>query len=154
MTLQEVKQIILKSELPTKQDLLSIPLSTLRNLDIRTPEQANLVQEVFDEKMSQLPPENAVNINDILIKMDREKRMTPELEAKYQKQIDERLAKVAIVPKIDTDIKKASKELETIKEEIKAIVVNEVKTDVKKPFCSQCSSRGIRHLKTCPTLKK
>lgn len=30
----------------------------------------------------------------------------------------------------------------------------EAKNDTKVPFCSQCDSKGVRHKKDCPTLKK
>ena len=172
MNLQEIKQTILRGNMPTKQDLLSIPLSSLRNLDVRTPDQATLIQEVFDEQMSKLPPEIKVNINDIMIKMDRDvQHMTPELEAEYQKQIDKRVDAVKVKAPIDVKIENANEELESLTEEIKHIVTEEeikdnnleevlkpgdeiVIPEVKKPFCTSCASKGIRHLKDCPNNKK
>lgn len=175
--LKEVRTAILKSQMPSREDLMSISLSSLRNLDIRTPEQAELIQGVFSERMNNLPPEVKVNISDIIRQMDKEiNRMTPEKEAEYQKIIDERLAesKTGLVTTED-EIETLTKELdyligdiekETIvdikhtptEEEIKSNNLEDVvnKGDVitipnenLESKCQFCGTKGMRHFKTC-----
>ena len=125
MDLQEIKQSILRGNIPTKQDLLSIHLSSLRNIDVRTPEQAAIIQEVFDEQMSKLPPEVKVSVNDIMVQMDKDvQHMTPEKEAEFQKIIDERVNASRVKAPIDVKIENANEEL---KEQI-----GQLKTQIKQ----------------------
>ena len=123
-------------------DIATLPLHILRGVDVDSPEEENLVQEVIHSKLSVLPPEQVVYINDIVKKMDEDTNMTPEKEAEYQKQIDERVNAVKNEP-IKTEIKTVESELAVITEEIKA----------EKRFCEFCLSKGVRHLKICTRQK-
>jgi len=158
--LQEVQQKILRGYLPSREELRAIPMSALRNLDIKTVDQMNLVQEVVNERLQNEPLEIKIDNSDVERKMDREiNRMTPEKEAVYQKTIDERVQ--AVKPKLPTDekIKEASTILEIIQEEIKTEEgeIEKVKTEQPvKRFCEFCDSRGFRHKSKCtrPKLNK
>lgn len=44
--------------------------------------------------------------------------------------------------------------VENVVEEVKKPVVVDVVGEVKRPFCDQCDSKGVRHKKECLTLAK
>lgn len=75
-------------DFPTKEALMTMPLKVLRGLDIDTPEQQNLVQQIVNERMSSLPPERPVYRNDV------PDIQTPQEEMRWQQIIDERTARL------------------------------------------------------------
>jgi hypothetical protein len=81
----------MRGEFYSREQLMTMPLKVLRGVNIETPEQELLVQEVVTAKLSTLPPQQIVSrkgIPDI---------QTQEDEAKYQAIMDERTA--ALMPK-------------------------------------------------------
>lgn len=68
----------------TKEQLMAMPLIALRGIDLETPAQEQLVQQVVTEKLAVLPPQRRVYRNDVPdIK-------NPEQELKWQEIIDKR----------------------------------------------------------------
>lgn len=72
---------------------MKLPLQKIRLLDFKTKEEENIIQEVVNIKVSQLPPETSVQRNDV------PDIRTKEQEEHWQKIIDERNA--ALKPKVE-----------------------------------------------------
>lgn len=108
---------------PTKEELRSMSLARLRLIDVKNIDEETIVQEIVNEKTKILPPTQEISrkgIPDI---------KTPEEEAKFQKVIDERIAKI----RGETNIPEDSNPVVAL----------------EKPFCNFCDSKGVRHKKDC-----
>ena len=122
-----------------------MPIVSLRMLDLSSPEEEKLVQDVLDEKLMDAPLEvnlDGIHIPDIT---------TPEEEAKYQAKIDERESKMR-ASRFESKVEEEKAELEKIQEEITKetpLTVAEVKT----AFCLHCDSKGVRHKSNCTRTK-
>jgi hypothetical protein len=115
----------------TREQMLEMPLSVLRGLNIESPEEEVLVQEVVNERVARLPvlddgPSSSLKTDSIL---------SPEIEAQLQAEID---------------AKRAQKHAPVAEEE----VVSQETADVVAPFCDTCDAKGpIKHKKDCPKSK-
>ncbi len=68
----------------TKEQLMAMPLVALRGIDVETPSQEGLIQQVVSEKLQALPPQRTVYRKDVPdIK-------TPEQEMQWQEIINRR----------------------------------------------------------------
>ncbi len=68
----------------TKEQLMAMPLVALRGIDVESPQQEQLIQQVVTEKLAVLPPQRPVYRKDVPdIK-------TPEQELHWQEIIDKR----------------------------------------------------------------
>ena len=121
---------------PTFEELQKMPLNRVRLLDIKTPEQERLVQEIVNKKMVKLPPQNQ-----IYDRLDHDIKSKEE-ELRVQKELDERREKLKPVITvnvedngIDIQIKEKEEELKTLNAELKTALVTcetcskEFKTD-------------------------
>ncbi len=114
----------------TREQLFDLPLSVLRGLNIESPEEEKLVQEVVTLRVRDLPITD--NVSEVSAMTDD---MTPEKEAALQAEIDARVAQRTGVSQ------------ETVPEEPNEEVVEEV---VKKAFCEYCDALGpIKHKANC-----
>lgn len=138
-------------------DICSLPLIRLRAIDIDTPDEEKIVSEVMNRKLAGLPPERKIQINDIIHQMNLERAMTPELEDKYQKMIDERMAKerVLIPESISEQEVNLDSVLATPAAEHSTATTSDVIVETPEPveitsrFCNSCDSKGVRHKKGC-----
>lgn len=73
----------------TREELYNLPLKKLQNLDIETPEQEAMVQEVMDEKYGHLAEHTTLNIASHLTD-----NLTPEKERALQARIDQKKAEL------------------------------------------------------------
>lgn len=127
----------------TREELEKLPLSILRNIDIKNIDREKMIQEIILSKTSRLPP---------IIKFDRSQ--IPDIknkaeEDKWQKKIDDFNQKNNPV---QVEIVSSEKELLNIQKEVELEnpkdEINQGK--VSSPFCDKCDSRGVRHKKVCP----
>ena len=150
----------MKPLFPTREELMAMDIKNLRRLEIETPEQEILVQDVLDERTFVAPVETGIKRDDAIAA----NITTPEEEAKWQAVIDERVEekKKQLFGEervLDAKIKKLEVEKEEIEAEIKseeAPVETQIETTVenpepvKPPFCDSCDSKGVRHKRECP----
>lgn len=78
----------------TEAELRSMPLGTLRNLDVHSSEEEQMVQKVINSRMADLPPSSPIYRGDVPEIQNQEQ------EQEWQKVIDERTAKLK--PKMET----------------------------------------------------
>ena len=109
----------------SKEELMTMPLTILRNQQIQTQEEEKLVQEIVNMRAEETPIGNDIYRNDVI----SANIQTPEEEAKWQKIIDERVAKI-----------KGQVSTPSVPQ------VNEVK---ETAFCNYCDSKGVRHKLNC-----
>lgn len=133
----------MRTSFPTRDQLSAMSIALLRVVDIQEKDEEELVQEILNSKIKMSPPQKEVKVSDIPdIK-------TPEEEAKWQKIVDERAAKMKGV------VEDLVEDLPTDHSDDAPVAPDEPpKEDPKeeKPFCSFCDSKGGRHKKDCPTL--
>lgn len=130
----------MRSTFPTREELLAMPLSRIRRVatDIQDKDEEELVQEVVNIKRIDEPAEGIIYRNDV------PDIRTKEEEEKWQKIIDERTRKAKGIT--------AAAFVEPAKTEQ---VPDNALPDVQPTrFCEFCDSKGGRHKKNCPTLKK
>lgn len=72
----------------TEQQLVSMPLTILRNLDLQSKEEERLVQKVVEQRLQKMPPSTPVYRNDV------PDISSPEEEKVWQEKINERMAKL------------------------------------------------------------
>ena len=112
-----------------RAELERMPLSYLRNIDIRTVDEEKLVQSVINAKLAAQP----VPIVQQPLPSSETDHMTIEKEHELQ-------------AKIDAVNEENRKRLQASVEAL--VEKTEVKTETKK-FCEFCASKGVRHLKIC-----
>ncbi len=112
----------------TREQLLEMPISTLRALDIKTIEDEQLVQAVLNEKLQHEPN----NFNRITLPSEATDKMTPEKEKELQAKLDGTVTEI-------TASETVAKTIEPTGTEVKA-------------FCDFCTSKGVRHKKECTRL--
>lgn len=128
-----------------------MPLKLLTNLDISTPEEEKMIQEIVLART--IVPATLEKFNQRLVPDIK----NPEQEKEWQNKIDKFNSENT---PIEAKIVRAEKVLEEIKIEVvsEKLAVPEVVTvkngEIVKPFCDQCSSKGVRHKKECPTNNK
>ncbi len=76
------------TEFYSREQLMTMPLVALRGVDIDTPEQASMVQEVVNIKLASLPVQRPIYRKDV------PDIQTPEEEARWQTIINQREAKI------------------------------------------------------------
>ena len=114
-------------------DLSALPLEVLRNIDVESPLEERVLQSIIDKKLRVAPVQVEINRAS-----DRTDFKTPAEEAEFQKIINERVASAR--PQAE---EASESELENKIEELK-----EEKAKLDR-FCEFCTSKGVRHLKTC-----
>lgn len=136
---------------PTVEEIKAMPLSRIRNLDIRTKEQEEIVQKIMNEKVGAAPIPTPVYRGDVPdIKNVQD-------EKKWQEVIDLREKKLKIqagaeIPEDEEiEIEVADEEEVISKKQEPTVPVSPVQPSTDTAFCSQCTSKGVRHLKNCPT---
>lgn len=142
----------------TKEELLNLPLNSLKAIDFDSPEYEALVNEVVKTKLVSMPVQFPINRKDIPdIKTVSE-------ETAWQKVVDAReLAKKPIVIEDKPIVAAVSQSPveELVVELAKPTIITVSYTEPKKErpqFCDQCDSKGVQHKKICPkyvsTIKK
>ena len=111
-------------------DLSALPLEVLRGIDVESPLEERVLQSIIDKKLRVAPVQVEINRAN-----DRTDFKSPAEEAEFQKVINERVASAR------PQEEKTESELENKIGELK-----EAKLD---RFCEFCTSKGVRHLKTC-----
>lgn len=133
----------------TREELEKLPLKVLINIDIANVDEEKMIQEIIQAKTVVLP--STIKFNKIVPDIK-----TLEDEARWQGEINK--FNDSLKP-IEIKVKEATIELETIKNEINSeTVVEKIEpevitvehTDINKPFCDKCTSKGVRHKKECP----
>ena len=120
--------------------LESLPLYILQGIDIETPDEEKVIQELVDKKR-QLAPVNVV----INRPNDRTDFKTPAEEAEFQKEIDARVSLAR--PKVEEEIKEPVKTEEELENKIGELKEEKVKLD---RFCEFCDAKGpIKHKANC-----
>lgn len=132
----------------TKQELMDMPLHILNGLDIYTPEQQELVQEVVNLK-TVTPPASRVAVG-VIPDIN-----TPEEERHWQEKIDEKKRiwekQLEVQPTLIVDDEEENKADDIlIGDEIVVKPVEEEDLGIK---CFECGSRGYRHRRGCPLRK-
>lgn len=146
----------------SRAELELLPLKILKGLDITSPEEEKMIQEIILSKTVVAEPLVVFNqrqVPDI---------KNPEDEKIWQDKIDKFNSENTPV---EAKVAQAEKALEAVKAEVQAeapqqvvpqtpienqeplatpevVVVQDGK--IIKPFCDKCSSKGVRHLKICP----
>lgn len=117
----------------TREQLFELPLGVVRGLNIETPEEEALVQEVVSQRVRDLPFQDPNPSSSL--KTDN---LTPELEAKLQAEIDA----------------KRGAQAEPVAEEVSQETEEptpEPVAEEEKPFCDTCDAKGpVKHKKECP----
>ena len=109
------------------QELEAMPLSRLRNVDIRTVAEEAMVQSVINAKLAAQP----VPIEQVPLPSSATDYMTIEKEHELQ-------------AKIDAVNEENRKRLQESVAKVEAITAPGA-----KKFCEFCASKGVRHLKIC-----
>jgi hypothetical protein len=122
-------------------------LGRLRLVDVHDKEEEDMLQEIINSKLVNLPPQGEAFRGDVPdIK-------TPEQEAEWQAKIDERNAKIkgAYVPTASLTPTSLTVEVEGSGELLPSgeIISDPIK-EVGKKFCDKCDSKGGIHKKGCP----
>jgi len=138
----------------TLEELEVMPINLLRNIDIQTKEEEELVQRVWNKRQLDLP----IDI-DLTIRSSETDNMTPEKEAELQARIDaEKAAKRAELGVPGEEVSSetpvdSSEETVSVDE---SVVVSEEATEespseeVKERFCEYCEAKGpVKHQKNC-----
>lgn len=73
----------------TKKELRKLPMNILRGIDIKNPEEEAIVQEIVNERFSEMPLENPLVISSKLTD-----NLTPEKERSLQEKIDKKVAEL------------------------------------------------------------
>lgn len=120
----------------TREQLMTMPISRIKALDIRDKEMETLVQSVLDEKTKD---EIYLDPNRIVLSSSETDHLTPEKERELQAKIDASGSESGEI----ADEPSASQPVPTVEPE----------TVTSTRFCEQCDSKGVRHKKVCPTLK-
>jgi hypothetical protein len=120
-------------QFPTREELEAMSVEQIKALYPMEPKEEALMQEVIDKKMVNVP------ILDKLDRSDVPDIRTPQDEAKWQKVLDERQAKIDKQFKGEAYLEDKLKKLEAQKAELEP-----------KVFCEECRSKHPRfHKKTC-----
>lgn len=151
----------------TKEQLETMPLHILRNVDIRTSEEEKMVQELVNQKLRTSPLERAINRSDVPDIKDAVE------EAYWQKIIDARTEAIrpkaeddseplndlppeeVIIeptPEVQPDVPVEVVEPEQVEEQVTLEeVIQEEPVPVAQAyvFCPFCTSKGVRHKKEC-----
>jgi hypothetical protein len=133
--------------LPPREELMTMPITVLEHQNIENAEEEKLVQEILDLRRSQMPPQKQVYNNDAI----QANISTKEDEAKWQKVIDERKAKLQGM--ISTSVTATTSPTvnagpyESIHTEQES--VSEVNPMHTKVFCKFCNFNGFRHKLNC-----
>ena len=128
-------------------DLSALPLEVLRNIDVESPLEERVLQSIIDKKLRVAPVQVEINRAG-----DKTDFRSPAEEAEFQKVIDERVASARPKPEIlITEEVEPSSAVELLKEEVLETKIEELKEEKAKldRFCEFCTSKGVRHLKTC-----
>lgn len=130
--------------LPSKEELLTMPIAVLENQKIESKEEETLVQSILDQRRAQMPPQQNIYRGDIPFRIE-----TPEKEAEYQKIIDERTAKVR--PQLGVVTQDSTPEPIPNSEEEQKVEESPVPVAVeaRARFCEFCDSKGVRHKLSC-----
>ncbi len=108
-----------------REQLISMPISQLRSLDIKSAEEEQLVQEILNEKLQNEPQ---VDPNRASLSSRETDNLTPEKEAELQARLDGKVV---------------SQETETVDIPVEIV-------DISKPFCEFCDAKGpISHKANC-----
>jgi hypothetical protein len=141
-----------------KEDLEQMTIKQLRLIDIKEVEDEGLVQNILNDKLKNLAPVVEVN------RKDAPDIKTPEEEQKYQREIDERIARIkertlsSINPNIEVgqqSVTETKVDSSIISEEKLSSVPTELSTDqadaqYPKIYCEECQSkRKGKHRKHC-----
>lgn len=135
---------------PSRDQLCAMPLNRLRLVDVHDKEEEDLLQEIINSKLVNLPPQGEAFRGDVPdIK-------TPKQEAEWQAKIDERNAEIkgryvptatvdsAIAPTNTVEIEGSGEVLPN------GEIISEPTKEVGKKFCEFCDSKGGIHKKGCP----
>lgn len=131
------------------EELNLMPLSFIRNLDVRNKEEEIILQAVVSEKMKSAPVENIPQLTVEEQKLLDSPMLTPEKEREIQARLDERRAKYRAVIVGEKVPSIENLEVENPIE----LATEETMPEVKSTFCEFCSSKGVRHLKVCTRTK-
>ena len=141
----------------SRGELEAMPLKVLRNLDISTPDEERMIQDIILSKSVLSQP--VVKFNTKLVPDIK----SPEDEKVWQDKIDKFNDEHTPV---EAKIAEAEKVLEKTVEEIAVempkdtsdlvtpTVVTVKDGKIIKPFCDKCDSKGVRHKKNCPNIKQ
>ncbi len=132
----------------TREELEKLPIKILKGLDISSPEEEKLIQEIILSKAVIAQP--VVKFNKLIPDIK-----SPEDEKQWQDKIDAFNLQNAPV---EAKIVSAEKTLEIVNamvhEQVPEVVTPTVVTvkdgEIIKPFCDKCDSKGVRHKKVCP----
>jgi hypothetical protein len=114
-----------------REQLLEMPISQLRGLDIKEKEDELLVQEVLNEKLESEPN---LDPNRPVLSSSETDNLTPEKERALQARLDAEDEEVSAEPEVITE------------------VIEPETPVVKKRFCQFCDSKAVRHKKECTRL--
>ena len=111
------------TEFYSREKLMEMPLVALRGIDVDTPEQQNLLQDVVNVKLATLPPQRPIYRKDV------PDIQSPQEEAKWQEIMKQREAKIrgqADLPPVETPLTEAPTEIPPANEPTVTLPVSEL----------------------------
>jgi hypothetical protein len=130
------------SRFPSREQLMEMSITSLRNLDIQDQQEEALLQEVLNEKVR-----TSVIIEDIKTS-DVPEIQTPEQEAEWQSILDQRRKEARVRMGIVDESTVVVEKTAEVKEEISEIE-KEIEELKGERFCTYCTSKGKVHKKDC-----
>jgi hypothetical protein len=118
--------------LPSREELMMMPITVLEHQNIESQEEEMVVQEVLNKRRASMPVQGEIYRNDIIA----QNIQTQEEEAEAQRIIDERVAKL-----------RPQAVVEEVPEVSQNLPIPPVELKVK--FCEFCDSKGVRHKLNC-----
>lgn len=115
--------------LPSKDELMTMPITHLEHQNIESQEEERLVQDILNLRRASMPVQGEIYRNDIIA----QNIQTPEEEAEAQRIIDARVSKLRNMPVLEEDLEEAP----------------EPEVVAQAKFCQFCDSKGVRHKLNC-----
>lgn len=141
--------------LPSRQQLMTMPITLLEHQNVESPEEERIVQSVLNERRAKMPLNREIYRRDAIAAVIE----TPEQEKMWQKKIDERNEKARIKFQGGTEpTDLPDPEPEPTNEDTVPSVGEPTpatepelppQLEAKAKFCEFCDSKGVRHKLNC-----